>query len=1041
MEENLELNSNTNWNDILVLIDKNKFLSTYTNYSLTNRENGYLIESAKKEDHQTIFLLKKKKSIKIYFDDNNYQTINVITNLEIESYIKAKGKNIDDLFFQGEENKKYSDHIKSLGLCLMYYNLIIKEKKPLPALELKAPLSLDLDYTPKEYSKYFYEYFEYEEKIDENKMLIYDKNEMRNIITKNIAITLRDDDQIKTFKFTGPSSIGKSLTLLRLGHTCYNIAYINLKVLDKYKNQNDLNMIYSIIISELERFDIKNDLSSLNELINNNYKCNNSYFDLLLNIMNFLNKINQIFTFIFDQFKPKKINSGFIEAIEKINNIKIVICSSINNKDIRDECLKAWLLKGKKLMILDKNNQYYYFYFDKIYNTKKINNNSSDIFKYFDYMPKYINKYKKVYDRNTIFKDEKNYIVKKLEEFCDSNKLEKSLLFSNLRYIINKKFFYGEFEKIVQNCPLKYFIVNFYENDFMIRPIFPFMKYVINYELKELECFDYFYNQKYNNDIIKNKLVKGEYFEAAAKYALKNLEFPESKNYECLTVDEIVSMNKIIYNKDDYFIENELYNSEEIMENKENKNNIIINTEAIHDIIEKTNKINNNKKERNNVDDKEEKFEPYAVLKDFNDKYEDLDLDDNIIYQDNEEKMDFIVKENNDKKRNIKSKDEVLNTKLNNMLNKFGVKINNVFDERGLSEDMILFSKKLEDYRTDEIEEQKKKEQIFQENDFNGDLPIFLDQISKYGKALDFAYLYGKKDNKKFIGFQMKCYFQNSSLDDKFCKKYEIKKSCQKMLVNSMKILNCKITEWYYYLIFYFNPKNKNENINISNINKCEKNKIAYFFYDPVIKRFYNREENGKKNILRPIKKLTLNDKANLDKAVMDIDKFAFIFPQSFQKNMEDLQEAKNSFIKDLSKPLNILGEVNDINKILSEIETIINLKDYKLVFNGKHPFNNLLFAPKTDSYISLIKEKNEQKKKFVDFIAIILENNKPKLIEISTRKKLDKMYNHLDENADYYYSLFKIPKSKSNKRKNIDEKPNDIKQKGYKKMYEFEKK
>ena len=160
----------------------------------------------------------------------------------------------------------------------------------------------------------------------------------------------------------------------------------------------------------------------------------------------------------------------------------------------------------------------------------------------------------------------------------------------------------------------------------------------------------------------------------------------------------------------------------------------------------------------------------------------------------------------------------------------------------------------------------------------------------------------------------------------------------------------------------------------------------------------------------------------------MDIDKFAFIFPQSFQKNMEDLQEAKNSFIKDLSKPLNILGEVNDINEILSEIETIINLKDYKLVFNGKHHFNNLLFAPKTDSYISLIKKKNKKKKKFVDFIAIILENNKPKLFEISTRKKLDKMYNYLDENADYQYSLFKIPKSKLNKRKNIDEKPNDIK-------------
>ena len=94
------------------------------------------------------------------------------------------------------------------------------------------------------------------------------------------------------------------------------------------------------------------------------------------------------------------------------------------------------------------------------------------------------------------------------------------------------------------------------------------------------------------------------------------------------------------------------------MENKENKNNIIINTEAIHDIIEKTNKINNNKKERNNVDDKEEKFEPYAVLKDFNDKYEDLDLDDNIIYQDNEEKMEREKKEKEEKLKQKKLREE-----------------------------------------------------------------------------------------------------------------------------------------------------------------------------------------------------------------------------------------------------------------------------------------------------------------------------------------------------------------------------------------------
>ena len=90
-------------------------------------------------------------------------------------------------------------------------------------------------------------------------------------------------------------------------------------------------------------------------------------------------------------------------------------------------------------------------------------------------MPKYINKYQNEYDRNSIFITEKGFIVKKLDEFCKSNELNKSLLFSNLRHIINKKFFYNEFEKIIQICPLKYFIVNFYENNFMIRPIFPFL--------------------------------------------------------------------------------------------------------------------------------------------------------------------------------------------------------------------------------------------------------------------------------------------------------------------------------------------------------------------------------------------------------------------------------------------------------------------------------------------------------------------------------------------------------------------------------------
>ena len=53
--------------------------------------------------------------------------------------------------------------------------------------------------------------------------------------------------------------------------------------------------------------------------------------------------------------------------------------------------------------------------------------------------------------------------------------------------------------------------------------------------------------------------------------------------------------------------------------------------------------------------------------------------------------------------------------------------------------------KKYRDYRLDEIEEQIKKEEKIEKSNLDGDESIFLAQFSKLGKALDFAYIYGKK--------------------------------------------------------------------------------------------------------------------------------------------------------------------------------------------------------------------------------------------------------------------------------------------------------
>ena len=116
----------------------------------------------------------------------------------------------------------------------------------------------------------------------------------------------------------------------------------------------------------------------------------------------------------------------------------------------------------------------------------------------------------------------------------------------------------------------------------------------------------------------------------------------------------------------------------------------------------------------------------------------------------------------------------------------------------GLSKEAQNLSKTIEDLRLDEVKKQIKKKQAFNANLYSGDESIFLDQFSKFGKTLDFAYLYGKKNDKVFIGFQMKCYFEKSNLKEKFIYKPYIKKNCRKILVNTMKLFNCKITHWYY---------------------------------------------------------------------------------------------------------------------------------------------------------------------------------------------------------------------------------------------------
>ena len=1005
-----ELNANTDWKHVLDLIRNDNFSSEYKDYEETQKEKGYFIERIRKgiieksdsnanksnsnkadeindekEYSERIFLFDEEKKIKIYLEDELFGSIKIYSSLEIITYIKAKNKDINNLYIKGEPENKFLDCIEDLGVMLENLELELIEKTPLPALELKSALPIEDDYTPEEYSPFFYDYFIYEDKQKMNEKIIFQNNDIRKKIYNNIVKKLRTKKELKTFKFTGPSSIGKSFTLFRISRICYNIAYINLKVLNDKKNLFDS---YSIIMSEIKRFNIKKNLKEIETLINNNYNQNIPYLDMLLNLIEYLNKIKFIFVFIFDQFKPKYVTKDFMNKIKSFENIKIVQCSSINDKEIREECITTWTEKGKNILDLDKNNQDYYLYYGQIYIFKRDNNillGDNIIFIQFDYMPKYIKKYKNYVDRNSIYNDAKKDIRKKINEFCESYKLEKSLVYSNLKYIVNKDYNCNKFEEVIKYCPLKYYIILFDDyNQFQIKPIFPFMQNVINYEYTEIECYNYFKNEVYKRDSIVNNLIKGDYFEASVKFELRKLDLPEKKNYHDITLYEIISMDKIIYDKNKFYIEDIEENKKSNLEKNKKSNSEENKKESEKDDINENNLDINNIEEYKYPDKEGEEI--------------DIDKENN---EDEEEEEEF-EEENEDEGNEAENK---CGKDFENLLKEFKINFkkndSNKTNLKGLSKDARSFSKTIEDYRYDEINEQRKENQEFNKSLYSGDESIFLDQFSKFGKTLDFAYLYGRKDKKVFIGFQMKCYFEKSNLDNKFVDKSYIKKSCRKILVNSMKLFNCKITEWHYYLIFYYNKNNSNENVSQSNIAKCKLKDISYFFYDPIEKEFYNTKGNKLINIT----KLKIDQISNLENNVADVNQFAFEIEEKRKIEIgEQMSDMRATFIKDLSMALNINDEEPNILKILSQIASNIGMEDHRLFFHMKCEFNKSLICPKKDKYILLYKKKVVNGN--IGFIASIKRGKKIKYIDISTKEEVNEIYEAIDEKSEYYYCL-----------------------------------
>ena len=202
--------------------------------------------------------------------------------------------------------------------------------------------------------------------------------------------------------------------------------------------------------------------------------------------------------------------------------------------------------------------------------------------------------------------------------------------------------------------------------------------------------------------------------------------------------------------------------------------------------------------------------------------YYNIDEEDDT----NENEIDIYYEDDNKKNNNNKKfqqlfKDFKINDNDDDNLAKSVISNKN---KNLISKYSIEYSKNIEDFRINAIKDYKYGIPV--KYSFTGNEALLLDQIKKIGKALDYALLYGKKNEKVLIGFQIKCYFNNSILSEQTIDKSTIREKCLKMLVNSMILFNWKITNWNYILVFFINNEEKNESVNLKNLEKCKNNNI-----------------------------------------------------------------------------------------------------------------------------------------------------------------------------------------------------------------------
>ena len=558
---------------------------------------------------------------------------------------------------------------------------------------------------------------------------------------------------------------------------------------------------------------------------------------------------SKLITFILDQLSINTIDNKYYKKISELidgSSTKLIICSSINDNNIKEEVRKTFKDNKGNPKTLNKNTEKYYYYFSDLINLTEImemNLPENKLFKLFNYNDKYV---KLLGDKPSELKLEsiKKEIGDKIDKtFNNNNNIDYKYILANIQNFIYKDINYEDCDYIFQQIPLKYFKLILHDNDFQIDYQFPYIRVMTEDCLSENEIDNYFQKEEYK--LPDKKEIKGIFFERAVKNNIKKIDFLPDKINIILKAKSILGFDEIEIN----------YNSD--------KNNNKLNDEK--DI--KTEVKNINEKTKKKIENKNLNKKRYRQGKDKSDNSEG-NIKDEIIEGNSKEK--------GKEKRKGKGK---------------GKKGKDKDKEKGKQKENQLKLKEIGD-----------KNQILM--NFK-DYGILIEQKNPNGPILDLGYLFGKSDEKIFVGFQMKNFGKDTDLKEEDKTKYMKNNILSSLLNFTNKIktyYEIIIKEFHAIFVIYYNKQNNCEYSN--KLTKyCKMNDIKYIFYDPVLKTFYDEKE-------RDIDKLILDDKSNLNSNSQ-------LNPFRIFKNM-NLSYKTETIVK----------YVKEINNYLLYLSNIFNKKD-----------------------------------------------------------------------------------------------------------------